>query len=612
MLRSPLRARAEILPAASPTISGDAVHAMAAGEVVWAGVEPGRAGRTPSTHDHAIRLRAPAAPPSPRYGGQPGAHQPPARRDVLSICGRTGVVLCLIHHCTGRRLSQETVDALWDLVGPCTSARHAHRSRFRAAEQKKTHRRPRTQPFRSRRLMPRTAEGRWSVLETRKASRAAMTEWSAALAQQLLTRHGVVTRETVAAEAVAGGFSAVYDVLKAMEEAGRIRRGYFVGGLGGAQFAVPPAVDMLRSFRDVPEEPRHVVLAATDPANPYGSAVKWAADQHGPTRSVGARVILVDGFAAGYLRRSERELLLFTPDAEPQRSRLMREVADALLELAAAREPGRQGMLIAEINGTPAATHPAPVRVRRIHSTAWGCMRAQAAFPRMASHCGSPDGGIPMANTRAHARFEANRPERARRRPILDDSDHAATRGSRNRNTTAATTSRCGRTNVDTRSRRCRPRQRASYAKRDESIEKCRAVPPKSHSSAADPLHRCLSDTIHRAARTRIVRWRPRGAPFGSAFLPHPVALTPFAPGQLSGRGGGKHLLMWFPDAHRSFSECGPAHAASSKWCCPQFVRRSAGSAEAEAQRRRNRCAAHSIRMAVVHIYRPHERWHVV
>ena len=79
-----------------------------------------------------------------------------------------------------------------------------------------------------------------------------------------------MTRETVAAESIPGGFSAVYDVLKAMEEAGRIRRGYFVGGLGGAQFALPAAVDLLRSFRDVPEEPRHVVLAATDPANPYG------------------------------------------------------------------------------------------------------------------------------------------------------------------------------------------------------------------------------------------------------------------------------------------------------------------------------------------------------
>jgi hypothetical protein len=205
-----------------------------------------------------------------------------------------------------------------------------------------------------------------------------MTEWSAALAQQLLTRHGVVTRETVTAEAVAGGFSAVYAVFKAMEEAGRIRRGYFVAGLGGAQFAMPAAVDLLRSFRDAPQESRRAIVAATDPANPYGAIVKWPLDDargkasgsaedaqappeedgRGASRSVGARVILVDGFAAGYLRRGERELLLAAPEAEPQRSRTIRGVARALLEVATAREPGRQGMLIAEINGTPAATHP--------------------------------------------------------------------------------------------------------------------------------------------------------------------------------------------------------------------------------------------------------------
>ena len=250
---------------------------MAAGEVVWTGVAPlgARDGRIALyLTDHAIRLRAPAAPgAAPEPTGRAG--------DVLSYLREHGAsFFAEIHQGTGGGFPQETVDALWDLVWAGhirNDTLHPLRAYVRT-EEKKTHRRPRTQPFRSRRLMPRTAEGRWSVLDTRKASRAAMTEWSAALAQQLLTRHGVVTRETVAAEAVAGGFSAVYDVLKAMEEAGRIRRGYFVGGLGGAQFAVPPAVDMLRSFRDVPEKPRRVVLAATDPASPYGAVVKWPLD----------------------------------------------------------------------------------------------------------------------------------------------------------------------------------------------------------------------------------------------------------------------------------------------------------------------------------------------
>jgi hypothetical protein len=168
-------------------------------------------------------------------------------------------------------------------------------------------------------------------------------------------------------------------VLKAMEEAGRIRRGYFVAGLGAAQFAMPAALDLVRSMRDLPETPRTVVMAATDPANPYGSIVKWPLDSlrslgtspvaslqlpgtsvnvSGPTRSAGALVILVDGFAAAYLRRGERELLLFLPDAEPSRSRTAREVARMLLHLAGTRE-GRRGMLIAEINSGAATAHPA-------------------------------------------------------------------------------------------------------------------------------------------------------------------------------------------------------------------------------------------------------------
>jgi len=207
------------------------------------------------------------------------------------------------------------------------------------------------------------------VRRTATRERAA-TEWATATAQQLLARHGVITRETVAAESVAGGFSAVYQVLKAMEDAGRIRRGYFVAGLGAAQFAVPAALDLLRSMRDAPEEPRTVVMAATDPANPYGALVKWpeptrnpestetSASGRGPTRTAGALVVLVDGRAAAYLRRGERELLLFLPEAEPLRSRVGREVARMLLHLAATRE-GRRGMLVADINGLPATAHPA-------------------------------------------------------------------------------------------------------------------------------------------------------------------------------------------------------------------------------------------------------------
>ena len=110
------------------------------------------------------------------------------------------------------------------------------------------------------------------------ASPHGQTEASHALALQLLNRYGVLMRESVAAENVPGGFSAVYDVLKALEESGRIRRGYFVAGLGATQFALPAAVDLLRQLRNEPpaEKPEFVQLAATDPANPYGSVLALA------------------------------------------------------------------------------------------------------------------------------------------------------------------------------------------------------------------------------------------------------------------------------------------------------------------------------------------------
>ena len=139
---------------------------------------------------------------------------------------------------------------------------------YTRTEDTRAPKRVRGAPFRSRRLVPPRAEGRWALVAGPRASKSSATEWATATAHQLLTRHGVITRETVAAEAVAGGFSAVYQVLKAMEDAGRIRRGYFVAGLGAAQFAMPAALDLLRSMRDVPEEPRTVVMAATDPTFP--------------------------------------------------------------------------------------------------------------------------------------------------------------------------------------------------------------------------------------------------------------------------------------------------------------------------------------------------------
>jgi ATP-dependent Lhr-like helicase len=205
------------------------------------------------------------------------------------------------------------------------------------------------------------------------------TDWAAAWAQQLLARHGVLTREAVASEGIGGGFGVVYPVLKAMEEAGRIRRGYFVAGLGATQFALPGALELLRSLRDPsPEdtESEVVVLAATDPANPYGAAIRFpasasdgAAGGRGPTRSVGATVILVDGALAAYLARGDRQLLTYLPDSEPLRSKMARSIARALRErsrMPAGDEQAPRGMLIEEIDGVPPSAHPIAPHLARV------------------------------------------------------------------------------------------------------------------------------------------------------------------------------------------------------------------------------------------------------
>src|SRR3989441_9922240 len=150
-----------------------------------------------------------------------------------------------------------------------------------------------------------------------------------------------------------------------MEEAGRIRRGYFVAGLGATQFALPGALDLLRSLRAPSEDSdvEVVVLSATDPANPYGAAIKVppAPTGRGVTRSVGATVILVDGALAAYLARGDRQLLTFLPDSEPLRSKTARAVARALRErsrMPVGEEQAPRGMLLEEIDGVPPSAHP--------------------------------------------------------------------------------------------------------------------------------------------------------------------------------------------------------------------------------------------------------------
>ncbi|MGY6501909.1 MAG: Lhr family helicase [Acidimicrobiales bacterium] len=173
----------------------------------------------------------------------------------------------------------------------------------------------RGRPGRLARLGPPSAAGRWSLVEGLLEPRPTPTESSHARAGQLLERYGVLTREAALGEGAEGGFAGVYPVLRALEERGHIRRGYFVAGLGAAQFALPGAVDRLRAVRERGDDAGEVItLAATDPAQPYGAAIGWpdtTSPTSRPSRAAGAFVILAGGEPAAYLERGGRSLVTF-------------------------------------------------------------------------------------------------------------------------------------------------------------------------------------------------------------------------------------------------------------------------------------------------------------
>jgi len=160
---------------------------------------------------------------------------------------------------------------------------------------------------------PTASQGRWSLVERELAALRPLTptENASTLAGVLLDRYGIVTREAVRAEGIPGGFSKVYSVFKALEDAGRIRRGYFVAELGGAQFAVPGAVDRLRALRDSQPDPaqRVVLLAAADPANPFGAAIGWPqVEGVRCSRAAGAYVVLIDGILSVFVDRGAKSV----------------------------------------------------------------------------------------------------------------------------------------------------------------------------------------------------------------------------------------------------------------------------------------------------------------
>ena len=188
----------------------------------------------------------------------------------------------------------------------------------------------------------------------------ATTARAHARAAQLLDRHGVVTREATLAEATPGGFAGVYPVLKAMEESGQVRRGYFVAGLGAAQFAHPGAVDRLRSVREPPATTEVLTLAAADPAQPYGAALPWPDNPGRPARAAGAYLVLVDGAPAAFLERGAKTLVTFSgPDPGAW--------VDALAGLA--KDGSVRRIELRRIDGLPAGEHAVATALREVGFT---------------------------------------------------------------------------------------------------------------------------------------------------------------------------------------------------------------------------------------------------
>ncbi len=284
----------------------------AAGAVVWVGAGP--LGRDDGKVMLFLRSTAALLRPAVPAGDRPDGPEHDRLREVLARRGA-----CFFRELAGGD-DRASLDALWDLVwaGEITNDSFAALrafaagggSRARAARSKAAQsRRPRMGSLTV--LGPPRAQGRWTLVDADlPLGDVSATQRGHALATTLLDRHGVLTREAVRGEGHPGGFAGVYPVLRAMEESGRCRRGYFVAGLGGAQFALPGAVDRLRSDRrDRSGTP--LLLAATDPANAYGLSLFWPIT--GPRRVAGAYVVLIEGEPCLYVEKGTKGLVALRP-----------------------------------------------------------------------------------------------------------------------------------------------------------------------------------------------------------------------------------------------------------------------------------------------------------
>ncbi len=243
---------------------------------------------------------------------------------------------------------EELHEALWDLAwsGEVTNDAFApvRAPRLRAAQATE---RSGRRFARRRSAAAGTVQGRWSMTAPLFANAPSLGPRLRAQAELMLERHGIVTRETAIAEGIPGGFAAIYGELQNLELLGAARRGYFVEGLGGAQFALPGAVERLRTLPRA--DGATLVLAATDPANPYGATLPWPKleGQRRPARAPGAYVMLRDGEPLLYVERGGRGALRLAPlEGE--------ELGATLAHLAAAAREGLiERLALERVDGEP-------------------------------------------------------------------------------------------------------------------------------------------------------------------------------------------------------------------------------------------------------------------
>ncbi len=342
-------------------LPGDLEGLCAAGEVVWIGVERlgERDGRVALyLADHLARLHR----PPPTEGPAAPELDERERRIVAALGAHGASFFPALHEAAGAGYPQATLEALWSLVwkGLVTNdgLRPLRAYVGRSGGGDRERRIASGRPFRSRRVGAPEADGRWSLVRDR-AGAPSDTELATSLARQLLSRYGLVTREVAAAEQLPGGFSAVYEVLRRMEEAGQARRGYFVADVGAMQFALPAAIELLRALREPPAATEVLLLAATDPACAYGALVPWpACVGRAPSRSAGAYVVLVSGRLVAWISKGGTTLATFLPEDAAERAVAASAIADRLAFLARAR-PGRHGgVMLGEIDGAAPAGHP--------------------------------------------------------------------------------------------------------------------------------------------------------------------------------------------------------------------------------------------------------------